>query len=143
LPSDDGCWSDSLLYTETLDGSCSVRFKQAPDGNIIGSLFNNNKSPAGVQNDQRSRSTLSLIAYLARAATLLSRIASYINRSKIRDLNILSDKNSELLELDEALTSLQANLPEFFQFTDENIEDFRHGTPTDFHSLVMVSFFFK
>ncbi|KAI9284826.1 fungal-specific transcription factor domain-containing protein [Umbelopsis sp. AD052] len=138
LPSDDGCWSNSLLYTETLDGSCSVRFKQTDDGNIIGSLYNNGKLPVAVQNDQRSRSTLSLIAYLARAATTLSRITCYINRSKIRDLNILSDKNSELMQLDEELTSLQANLPEFFQFTDENIEDFRHGTPAEFHSLVML-----
>lgn len=141
LPSDDGCWSNSLLYTETLDGTSSVRFKQTPEGNIIGTLFNNGKLPANAQSsDLRSRGTLSLTAYLARAATILSRITSYINRSKIRDLNQLSDKNSELLELDEALTSLQANLPEFFQFTVENIEDFRTGTPAEFHTLVMVSF---
>ncbi|CAO3694028.1 unnamed protein product [Umbelopsis ramanniana] len=139
LPSDDGCWSNSLLYTETLDGTSSVRFKQTGEGNIIGALFNNGKLPATAQSsDMRSRCTLSLTAYLARAATILSRITSYINRSKIRDLNHLSDKNSELLELDDALTTLQTNLPEFFQFTLENIEDFRHGTPAEFHSLVML-----
>ncbi|KAH8552980.1 fungal-specific transcription factor domain-containing protein [Umbelopsis sp. PMI_123] len=138
LPSDDDCWSNSLLYTETLDGSCSVRFTQTSDGQIIGSLFDNRKLPQSIQNDQRARPTLSLTAYLARAATLLSRVTSYVNQSKIRDLTVLNAKDSELTNLDEALTSLQDQLPEFFKFTNENIEDFRHGTPAEFHALVML-----
>lgn len=140
LPSDDECWSNSLLYTETLDGSCSVRFKQTSTGQIIGSMFDNSKLPQAARNDQTARPSLSLTAYLARAATMLARVTAYINRSKVRDLNVVKEKTSELTALDDALNALQSQLPDYFKFTDENIEDFRHGAPAEFHTLVMVSY---
>lgn len=140
LPSDDECWSNSLLYTETLNGTFSVRFNQVQTGQIIGSIFDNSKLPQSVRNDQASRPSLSLTAYLARAATLLARVTAYINRSKVRDLNIVNEKGSDLVALDESLDTLQAQLPDYFKFTDKTIEDFQHGTPAEFHTLVMVRF---
>ncbi|KAG2181152.1 hypothetical protein INT43_008734 [Umbelopsis isabellina] len=138
LPSDDECWTNSLLYTETLDGSCSVRFTQTGSGEIIGSMFDNNKLPQSMRNDQSSRPSLSITAYLARTSTILARIAAYINRSKVRDLNLIKEKRDEISGLDEALTSLYKKLPDYFKFTDDNLEVFRNSTPAEFHALVML-----
>jgi hypothetical protein len=140
LPSDDECWSNSLLYTETLDGSCSVRFTQTGNGEIIGSMFDNNKLPKSMRNDQSARPSLSITAYLTRASTVLSRIAAYINRSKVRDLNLIKEKRDEIGALDEALASLYKKLPDYFKFTDDNLEVFRNSTPAEFHALVLVSY---
>ncbi|KAM3584420.1 hypothetical protein VKS41_003235 [Umbelopsis sp. WA50703] len=138
LPSDDECWSNSLLYTETLDGSCSVRFTQTGNGEIIGSMFDNNKLPKSMRNDQSARPSLSITAYLTRASTVLSRIAAYINRSKVRDLNLIKEKRDEIGALDEALASLYKKLPDYFKFTDDNLEVFRNSTPAEFHALVLL-----
>ncbi|CAO3618632.1 unnamed protein product [Cunninghamella blakesleeana] len=144
LPCDEYGWVRGQFYTETLDGSRVAHFNvgELRDSSLLSVSGFVGPSPRVLPSTSSPPSSasassikppgvLSCFSYLLRAAALLGRVSTFVNRTARERVLPPFDPDSDFAKLDKNIDEWYDELPPMMKYTQDNVDRYCHSHSVD------------